>query len=343
MGSIYPETVDKATNRRTRLKLTLNHKLPSSSLISLDSVQCACPDPLHAKVRIVEVLVRKIAQCLLNEGNINQLRRFEDNLTKRYVKCNPRFQFEIANGKVGPVSLSGSDATAILANPSELEGSRAFEKPASIFAGVYHPDDERINLQGIAAESVFAELHPKMKHGPDEQSPLGYFKLKQLAEANFQSLNLCFLLLRSKSAWDDEKLDKYKDALDSFYTSTNLLFSGEAKLDFTPYMLKLDLVWRVQQAGFIAHPYNHLGEGGEKGHHTASNYYYNKTMRDGGRTDRHCDSQFTDLHYGFIGIARLALEEGKVKAYADIVEMCRTHVVPKRHTCSCYSHLSGYL
>ena len=330
LGAIFPDTVDPTTGRRTRLKpdkedTFLNDTLNAHSLISLDSMMCVCPDPLHMMVRIVENIIKNTAQYLSNEDCVNSRTRLEDNLTKRDVKS-PRFQFEVSESTktVGKVSFSGSDATVIIAHPDELKGA---DNPASLFDGVYNIT-ARVNFHRNStvtdAENVFAALHPLMKHPADEVSEDGYFLLKELAEANLESLNQCFKMLRGREAWDETKLEKYKDAVDSFYASTNLLFSGEAKLDFTPYMIKLDVMWRLQMSGHISHIWFHLGEAGEKSHHRASGIYHTKTMRDGGHDARHFDSQFTDLYHSYIGIGKLAIETGKVKNYDDLENICRS-------------------
>ena len=334
LDAVLPGTVDKLTNRRTRLHIELNKELPSASLISLDSIQCACPDPLHQMVRIVEVVIFRFAQNLLNNQKESQLQTLADNITLRGVKSNPRFSFEITsnskgNRKVSRPSFSGSDALVIMANPDELKDSAVTD---SLFNGVYRVGATKLPLE-LPSAKVLAELRKELVHVTDDGTK--YFTFKEVAEANLNSLNECFAMLRSRKPWKTTIVDqgrtmmeKYKDCVDVFYASTDVLFSGEPDCDLTPYMLKLDLMWRLLDGGHIKHIWNHLGEGGEKSHHIATALYHNKTMRDGGSEDRHQVSEFMDIRYSFIQIGQKAMEKRNeddfyIKSYSELIEVCR--------------------
>ena len=348
LDAILPGSVHITTHRRTDLEITLNTELPSASLVSLDSILCVCPDPLHQMVRIVEVMIHRVAQHLLNNGNGSQLETLADNITLLGVKNNPRFTFEVttqASGgkKVARPSFSGSDALVILADEQDLVDCSTYVRP--LFSGVFLPGTQKVPVtSNLHSTGVLENLCPKFVHTANSENiSVKFFYYRDLAEINFSALNECFTLLRSRAPWDNAKITKYKEAVDVFYASTDVLFTGEADCDLTPYMLKLDLMWRLMEPrkdeqgntlpAYIKHIWNHLGEGGEKSHHIATGIYHNKTMRDGGIADRHHVSEFIDIRQSYVSIARIAMEatpedepDPIVRSYDQLIRVCRESV-----------------
>ena len=319
-GAVFSSDVDPTTGRRTELAIDLLDEPPTHSLISIPSVQCACPDPLHQLVRIVEVILQRIAQNFYNAGQERAVKKLERNISKRDVKF-PSFTFEVVTGKdrttkiVSRPSFSGTNALIILAD--HLNDMPDAVHVGSIFNGVY-ADDPIGRIEEGTPAWFLSLIQPQLVSTDNDN--LQCYRKRQLAEAHLGFLRDCFKMLRGRAAWGEEKITNYKLAVDSFYLSTLVLFSGESKLDFTPYMMKLDLMWRLVKNGHIKHIWNHMGEAGENSHHHAQKLYHAKTMRGGGDFQVQVASEFSDLVFSYLGICRLAmnLKQLKRRTYTDI-------------------------
>ena len=322
-GGVFSSDVDPTTGRRTELAIDLLDGPPTHSLISIPSIQSACPDPLHGLVRIVEAIFQRIAQNLYNAGQERAVKKMERNISRRDVKF-PCFTFEVVTGKdkttkiVSRPSFSGTNALIILADHLK-DMPDAPLHIGSIFNGVYTDDPIGRIEEGTTPAWFLSLIQPQLVSTDTDN--LQCYRKRQLAEAHLGFLRDCFKMLRGRAAWGEEKITNYKLAVDSFYLSTLVLFSGTSKLDFTPYMMKLDLMWRLVKNGHIKHIWNHMGEAGEKSHHLAQKLYHANTMRGGGRLERNVASEFSDLVFSYLGICRVAMSLKKLKrttSYADI-------------------------
>ena len=123
--------------------------------------------------------------------------------------------------------------------------------------------------------------------------------------------------------WCYACLQDYKDHVETYYQLSLLLFKESG---LTAYKLKLDIIWRLLESGYLKDPWNHLTESGEKSHHTSSKEYHSKTTRDGGLDERNKNSEYLDLLFTFWRTTRLCLMRdihgastfmGQMQNYAD--------------------------
>ena len=316
--------------RRSGLKIDLIDELSPASLICVASPLCACPDPPHQQVRIVEAIMQRIAQNLVNGQEWKKLRKLERNISRQGVKF-PNFRFEIVTGSdsttksVKRPSFSGENAMIILADYlTDMPGARPV---MSLFNGVYKHTDPIGQIVEGTPTGFLNKLQPHLKvTGIDKAAPnKSCFSRRTLSEAHLAFLRDAVNMLRSRTDWDEDKKTAYKKAVDSFYLATLVLFTGDAYLDFTPYMLKLDLIVRLleHKPERIRHIWNHMGEAGEKSHHHSQKLYHSKTMRNGGRGDRNNVSEFTNILFSYIGICRVATTQKKSRTYEEISNICK--------------------
>ena len=155
-----PTTCDPKTGLRSDVAKAFRTDLPKSSLVYFENVQSVCPDVTHITTRRVENDLQRIAQKIIREKYPHHdlaIRQLEENLTMRDAK-RPYFQFNVTHksssliGTVGPVSLAGSNALAVIADKEELldakEGSIGdlFEGVWDA-AGIVLGSEERAHVQ----------------------------------------------------------------------------------------------------------------------------------------------------------------------------------------------------
>ena len=135
IGAILPQTVDRASGRRTRLEIPLIFDLRQDSLVYLDNNLCFCPDGLHAGTRIMEHDLKLHAQFLMDGKREHMVERLGRNVAVRDVK---NFSFDInkTTKTIGAVNLTGKQACVIMTPHTELLANGCSTKVCSIFYGV---------------------------------------------------------------------------------------------------------------------------------------------------------------------------------------------------------------
>ena len=123
-----PTTCDPKVSLRSHVAKPFTTDLPKSSLVYFENVQSVCPDVTHMTTRGVENDLQKTAQKIIREKYSHHdlaIRQLEENLTRRDGN-RPYFQFNVTHkcgslvGTVGPVSLAGGNALAVIADKEEL-------------------------------------------------------------------------------------------------------------------------------------------------------------------------------------------------------------------------------
>ena len=308
-----PTTCDPKTGLRSDVAIPFRTDLPKSSLVYFENVQSVCPDVTHMTTRCVENDLQKIAQKIIREKYPHHdlaIRQLEENLTRRDAK-RPYFQFNVTHksgsliGTVGPVSLAGSNALAVIADKEELldakEGSIG-----DLFEGVWGAADivlgseESAHVQCVKVlrnwyPNLFDKDNPKQVGSGDK-----FISAYDACELLRHSLNQCVLCLRS----EEFNCDTFKKWAETYY-QTNVLIFGHAGL--TPYKLKMMMFPQLVESGFIQRPFDHMCEGLEKSNHHANRDFQTKTMRGGGKI-YHKDPLFLESSSSFMKFLRMATE-----------------------------------
>lgn len=86
------DSKDPRNGYRTELQLNVDHPLPNTSLISLESTACVCPDAFHLTTRTVEKDFKMIPKFLLEKNRIDNFKKLEANINTRHVK-NSQFAY----------------------------------------------------------------------------------------------------------------------------------------------------------------------------------------------------------------------------------------------------------
>jgi hypothetical protein len=322
-GTPLPESVCETTGRRTNLTINLRFDLPKQALIFLPSHLCFCPDALHALARIVEHEMKWHGQDLLNLELDAELQRFEENASVRDIKP-PRFSFDMASKrKIGEISLSGKDAAVLIADHEDLIAGGCSGDVCPMFQGVYSHNDRPLCKFSSKEITVLLELHgPEISQEsfPGDKEGPGISK-RTLADLQFRSLNELTKMLRSKEPFD---IETYKKWVETYLQCTKALFGPKA---LTPYKLKLDIIWRIVDMGYIFHPWYYLCEVGENTNHTAHKEYYTNSTRDGGSDEHNKNSDYLDMRQGFFGVIELGRERCQTVDYWTMMEQYETTVV----------------
>lgn len=232
------------------------------------------------------------------------LARFEDNISERDVKQPFRFTYTKTTNAVNTPSFSGSDARVLILTASQLTGHG--KTVGSLFEGVYEsnvrpPAAKRLtdNIAEDPMRILLETLDSTFADQTDDKGP--FISHKRLAELQFEALHNCYMCVREKWIFP---VDKYKYWVEVYWQCTRCLFGHNG---FTPYKAKLDVIWRLVEAGNITLPFFHMSEAMEKSHHTASKDFHARSMRDGGYILRHQSSDFTELFFSFQRAMRLAI------------------------------------
>ena len=295
LGAILPNTVH-TDGYRTRLPIPLIDELPDVSLIYMESNLCALPDATHLVTRSAENDVIEHFQRLIRAGKTPEMNRLQNNIDQRVAK---HFKYEEKKDQktICPISFGGRDARAVYADTDQLK--KYIPGVCDIFTGVYYDNVYVPAPKDNQQQKVLLELHPYLA---DHTNSLNNISELALAQLQFKSMNDAVQILRTKNGLA-ENLQAYKKSVEAYYQSTLLL----AGLDgLTPYKLKLDMIWRVCEKGYVTDPWNHLTESGEKSHHTSHKEYHAKTMRDGGHDTRNMNSEYSDLRFTFWRIVSLS-------------------------------------
>ena len=300
-----PTRCSDVDGRRTSLKIPFRQHVPREALASIIDVRTICPDATHMITRCTENDIRRVAQKVINDKHpweALSTQRFEKNLTSREAK-RPSFQFNITHknvgktpGTVGPLSLAGSNALAVIAETEELRSAQ-FGTITNLYDGVWTTEILLGSENGynLGAAKVLKSLH---QHLFDKRDPINprneerYISIYDACELLRQSLNQCAILLRTQGTFD---VDTYKRWAETYF-QINLLLFGRKGL--SPYKLKLPLLAQLVESGHIEKPWNHLCEGLEKSNHNANRNFQSRTMRGGGSI-YHQDPLFLDTAFSF--------------------------------------------
>ena len=310
-NSFLPTNCHPETGLRTDLKIPFREELPKTSLVYFQDMQCICPDPTHMITRCVENDLRRVAQKIITDKYPDygpSLKAFEENLTRRDAK-RPYFQFNVNTklgsgvGTVNSVSLAGSNALSFIAENEELAGANDCSI-GNLFEDVWDPkNDVVIGSESAASAQILKQLLPELfdkPHPSDKTSANLYISKTEACELLRSSLNRCAILLRSEQ-FDAQCYKKWAE----IYYQTSILLFGECSL--TPYKLKLAMMPRIVEGGFVERPFDHMCEGFEKSNHHANSCFQTKTMRGGGKI-YHKDPLFLELSSSFGKFIRASIE-----------------------------------
>jgi hypothetical protein len=317
--NILPTDCHPETNLRTDVEFQFHDEIPATSLVYLKDVRCVCPDGSHMLTRIVESDLRKVAQKIQDERHpfsAEPTRRLEENLTERDVKRGA-FQFDVHTKpgttipQIGAISFCGSAALTAIADTDELK-----EKSSSIsglYDGVWANEivSGSNNPHHARSVKVLKSKYPHLFNKQNSQKHndnASYISTFDACELLRLSLNKCVLLLRNSKG--GLNIEEFSDWAETHYQASILLFGPKG---LTPYKLKLLLIPRLVQSGFIKNPWNHLCEAMEKSNHHAHKDYQTRTMRGGG-TIHNRDPLYMENFFSFCKFLRMIPDSGDISA-----------------------------
>ena len=318
-----PTLCDPETGLRSDVVVPFRTDLPRSSLVYFESVQSICPDVTHMTTRCVENDIQKIAQKIIREKYPHHdlaIRQLEENLTRRDAK-RPYFQFNITHksgsliGTVGPVSLAGSNALAVIADKEELSDAKD-GSIGDLYQDVWDPTDLILGSEGdVPCVKVLRSWYPELfiKDNPKQiGSSDKFISAYDACELLRSSLNQCVLCLRAEE-FNCGTFVKWAET----YYQINILLFGHAGL--TPYKLKMMIFPQLVENGFILRPFDHMCEGLEKSNHHANRDFQTKTMRGGGKI-YHKDPLFLESSSSFVKFLRIASELNSIDSTAEVTK-----------------------
>ena len=310
--NFLPTSCSDSDGKRTSLEVPFRQNVPKEALSSIEDIRTICPDATHMIARCVENDIKRVAQKLINDKHPYEdeyLERFQENLTSRDAK-RPTFQFSIDKknpgnskipGTVGNISLAGSNALTIIAGKEELAKAKD-GKITDLYDGVWMKEELLIGSEDsdgykLGAAKILKALHPHLFDKEDPKNPSNegrgkYMSIYDACELLRNSLNQCAILLRRQGEFD---VETYKHWAETYY-QINLLLFGQDGL--SPYKLKIPLIAKLVESGYIERPWNHLCEGMEKSNHNANRNFQSRTMRGGGKS-WHQDPLYLDIAFSF--------------------------------------------
>ena len=309
---------------RLKREVPFRQTVPESALVYMADVRAVSPDTTHMIVRCVERDLKRMCQKIVDDKHPHEdeaVRTFETNLTMREAK-KPSFQFPrttpaLKPGKVGKVSLAGSEALTVIADDEELREASNDIKP--LYHGVWTTElvlgtgnsafGNCVKVLRTMFPALFCHRHPVTL---DDRRYISVYDASELLR---KSLNRCTVLLRdSKHGLNIEEFSRWAEA---YYQCSMLLFGQKG---LTPYKLKLMLFPSLERSGFAASPWYHMTEAMEKSNHHAHKDFQTRTMRGGGLI-HHQDPLFLELCFSFCKFVNMAKPKNMTTLMSQIAEV----------------------